>query len=120
MQLLAAARRPYPLRKQRADVAAEAMAERKRERTCAKVRKGGLSRARHVLTDAELAPGDRPTGSCWQTPLAALRDHARQCRPTLQTASRVVPSSSARPDCHCSDLAGCEARRIGRVDWHAS
>ena len=90
MQLLVAARRPIPLRKQGASI--DAMAERKREQACAE-----LSRARHLLTAAELAPGiPRPLGVCWQTPLAALRDRARQCRPTLQTTSRAIPSSSAR------------------------
>jgi len=35
--------------------------ERKREQACAKVRQGELSRARHVLTAAELAPGTEAT-----------------------------------------------------------
>ena len=117
VQLLAAARRPNPLRKQGASIDAEAMAERKREQACAKVRKGELSRARSLLTAAELAPGNEGHLASVQTPLAALRDHARQCRPTLQTTSRAIPP--ARPDCRCSSLAGCEARRSGRIDWHA-
>ncbi|CAE7261335.1 unnamed protein product, partial [Symbiodinium pilosum] len=40
---------------------AEALAERKRAQSCAKVRLGELSRARHILTAAELAPGDETT-----------------------------------------------------------
>ena len=46
---------------------AEAAAAHRREVACAKVRKGELSRARHDLTSAPLAPGDAAT-------LAALTD----------------------------------------------
>ncbi|OLP88553.1 hypothetical protein AK812_SmicGene30090 [Symbiodinium microadriaticum] len=55
-QLLAAAR-PSTRPETPPQLDAEALAERKREQACAKVRQGELSRARHVLTAAELAPG---------------------------------------------------------------
>ena len=60
-------------------------------------------RARHLLT-AELAPVTRPSGGCWQTPLAppplpprprTSVSAVRRCRHS-QTTSRVVPSSSVR------------------------
>ena len=94
-QLLAAARRLNPLRKQGADVAAEAMAaERKREQACAKVRKGELSRACHLLTAAELAPDN----------LAVVG------RPRSPPSATTHGSAVRRSDCHCSGLAGCEER----------
>ena len=40
---------------------AEILAERKREQACKKVRAGELSRARQLLTAAELAPGNEAT-----------------------------------------------------------
>ena len=45
--------------------------ERRREAACARVRRGELSRARQVLTAAELAPGDEATR-------AALTDPAKR------------------------------------------
>ena len=118
-QLLVAARRSTPVRKQRADVAAEDVAERKREQACAKVRRGELSRARHILTAAELAPGNEATwrllaGPARRPPQPHTRSAVRGCRLPAEK------SPPARPDCHRSGLAGCEARRSGRVDWHAS
>ena len=44
---------------------AETVAERRRAQACAKVRLGELSRARHILTAAELAPGSEAT---WRAP----------------------------------------------------
>ena len=48
-------------RKNRDTLDAEAAAAHRRELACAKVRMGELSRARHVLTAAELAPGNEAT-----------------------------------------------------------
>ena len=91
VQLLAAARRPNPLRKQGASIDAEAMAERKREQACAKVRKGELSRARSLLTAAELAPGNEAT---WRL----LADPARRPpRPRAAVPSDVADYQSSNP-----------------------
>ena len=89
-QLLVAARRSAPVRKQRADVAAEDVAERKREQACAKVRRGELSRARHILTAAELAPGNEAT---WRL-LADLARRPPQPRtPVPSEVADYQPSS---------------------------
>ena len=68
-QLLAAAR-PGP-RQPPTELDPAVASERKRQRACAKVRQGELSRARHVLTAAELAPGTEAT---WD----ALTDPAKR------------------------------------------
>ena len=65
---------------------AEALAERKRAQSCAKVRLGELSRARHILTAAELAPGDDTT---WR----ALTDPAKR-PPQPRTA---IPADLLEP-----------------------
>ena len=90
-QLLVAARRSTPVRKQRADVAAEDVAERKREQACAKVRRGELSRARHILTAAELAPGNEAT---WRL----LADPARRPpQPRTPVPSEVADYQPSSP-----------------------
>ena len=61
LQLLAAARASHRRDLGGAAVDAEALEESKRNRACAKVRMGELTRARQVLTEAELAPGDETT-----------------------------------------------------------
>ena len=61
LQLLAAARASHRRDLGGAAVDAEALEESKRNRACAKVRMGELTRARQVLTAAELAPGDETT-----------------------------------------------------------
>ncbi|CAE7030091.1 unnamed protein product [Symbiodinium natans] len=63
-------RQPIPPRPA-ANLDAEAVAERRREAACARTRQGELSRARQVLTSAELAPGDEATR-------AALTDPAKR------------------------------------------
>ena len=90
-QLLVAARRSTPVRKQRADVAAEDVAERKREQACAKVRRGELSRARRILTAAELAPGNEAT---WRL----LADPARRPpQPRTPVPSEVADYQPSSP-----------------------
>ncbi|OLP87838.1 hypothetical protein AK812_SmicGene30892 [Symbiodinium microadriaticum] len=61
-----------------------------------------------------LQPVTRPPGGCWQTPLAALRDHARECRPKLQTTGRVVPIAiaAALRDVARARAAGLLAREL--------
>ena len=69
--LLQSARHHTPSGGQETLLSPEEVVERKRELACAKVRKGEVSRARQVLTAAEIAPGDDAT---W----AALTDPARR------------------------------------------
>ena len=57
--------------KSRDTIDAEAAAAHQRKLACAKVRKGELFRARHLLTAAELAPGNEAT-------LAALTDASKR------------------------------------------
>ena len=69
------------------------MAERKREQASAKVRKGELSRARHLLTAAELAPGNEAT---WRMFIDPAR---RPLRPRTAVPSDVAdyrPNSPLR------------------------
>ena len=61
LQLLAAARASHRRDLGGAAVDAEALEESKRNRACAKVRMGELTRACQVLTAAELAPGNETT-----------------------------------------------------------
>ena len=68
---------------------AETVAERKREQACTKVRAGELSRARQLLTAAELAPGNEDT---WR----ALTDPARRPpEPRTPIPRAVVEQRSA-------------------------
>ena len=69
--LLADARATRASPRPATDLDAEAVAERRREAACARVRRGELLRARHVFTAAELAPGDEATR-------AALTDPAKR------------------------------------------
>ena len=52
---------------------AETVAERRRAQACAKVRLGELSRARHILTAAELAPGNEATWRALTNPRSLAR-----------------------------------------------
>ena len=61
LQLLEAARAHRRQAVARPTVEAEALETGKRDRACAKVRMGELTRARRVLTASELAPGDEAT-----------------------------------------------------------
>ncbi|OLP97981.1 132 kDa protein [Symbiodinium microadriaticum] len=68
---------------------AETVAERKREQACTKVRAGELSRARQLLTAAEIAPGNEDT---WR----ALTDPARRPpEPRTPIPRAVVEQRSA-------------------------
>ena len=100
-QLLAAAR-PSTRPETPPQLDAEALAERKCEQACAKVRQGELSRARHVLTAAELAPGTEATWDALTDPAkrppearAALPQHLLQCQPELpvRLSSRAVATA---------------------------
>ena len=66
-------------------------ASRRRETACAKVRNGEVSRARHVLTSADLAPGD-------DTTFTALTDPERRpprAAPALADRSVGLPTGRA-------------------------
>ena len=100
-QLLAAAR-PSTRPETPPQLDAEALAERKREQACAKVRQGKLSRARHVLAAAELAPGTEATWDALTDPAkrppearAALPQHLLQYQPELpvRLSSRAVATA---------------------------
>ena len=68
-------------------------ASRRRETACAKVRNGEVSRARHVLTSADLAPGD-------DTTFTALTDPERRApaprRPLPTGPSAFQPAELPR------------------------
>jgi len=72
-------------------VDAEAVAERKCEQACAKVRKGELSRARHLLTAAELAPGNE---AAWRLLANPAR---RPPRPRTAVPSDVADYQPSSP-----------------------
>ncbi|CAE7234946.1 unnamed protein product [Symbiodinium pilosum] len=68
-QLLAAARSSGRPAAAPAELDAEVLAERRHLRACTKVRQGELSRARQVLTAAELAPGNVATWAALTDPV---------------------------------------------------
>ena len=69
--LLAAARAARASTRPATDLDTEAVAECRQKAACARARRGELSRARQLLTAAELAPGDEATR-------AALTDPAKR------------------------------------------
>ncbi|CAE7440143.1 unnamed protein product, partial [Symbiodinium sp. KB8] len=90
-QLLDEARRAGSCRPQSGaqSLDAETVAERKREQACTKVRAGELSKARQLLTAAEIAPGNEDT---WR----ALTDPARRPpEPRTPIPRAVVEQRSA-------------------------
>ncbi|CAE7238875.1 unnamed protein product [Symbiodinium natans] len=109
-RLLAAVRRSNPPRSQRGGDDAEVVAERKREQTCAK---GELSRARHLVSAAELAPGNEATWRLLTDPARRLPRPRTAVRLTWLNAGRTVSSGSARllSRLHCGMRS--EAERQG-------
>ena len=86
LQLLQSARRVCDPARDAPALPPDEVCERKRRQACAKVQRGEVSRARQVLTAAELAPGNEAT---W----AALTDPTR--RPPVPRAE--VPSELLSP-----------------------
>ena len=101
-QLLAAARPGPRAREPPTELDPAEASERKRQRACAKVRQGELSRARQVPTAAELAPGteatwDALTDAAKRPPEKRVATPAEllQCQPerSVQLSTRAVASA---------------------------
>ena len=83
----------------------EVLAAERRERACAKVRIGEVSRARQVLTAAELAPGTEDTSTPLRTPSDGPRQREHQSR---QRSWHTILSIQ------CSYLHGPSQRHCGK------
>ncbi|CAE7348829.1 unnamed protein product [Symbiodinium sp. KB8] len=86
--------------------------ERKRQRACAKVRQGEFTRARQVLTAAELAPGTEAT---W----VALTDPTKRPPEVFDNATRPYQFACARgagASWHGRAKSGARARITGSAD----
>ena len=90
----------------------KAAAAHRRELACAKVRMGEPSRARHVLTAAELAPGNEAT-------LAALTVASKRPPQGASPSPLNSCASSRRSACTCLRLQLLVAGRGGSASSHA-
>ncbi|CAE7939482.1 unnamed protein product [Symbiodinium sp. KB8] len=103
LQLLEAARAHRRQAVARPTVEAEALETGKRDRACAKVRMGELTRARRVLTASELAPGDEAT-------FRALTDPFR--RPPEPRAAIPAEALQRRRRGGAAGLSGMRAEHL--------
>ncbi|CAE7915925.1 unnamed protein product, partial [Symbiodinium sp. KB8] len=118
LQLLEAARAHRRRAVARPTVEAEALETGKRDRACAKVRMGELTRARQVLTASELAPGDEATFRALTDPLrrppeprAAIPAEAPQHAPAQQVRLTAKAVASALRDTRRGGAAGLSGMR---------
>ena len=118
-QLLAAARSSGRPAAVPAELDAEVLAERRHLRACTKVRQGELSRARQVLTAAELTPGNAATWAALTDPVrrppyARTEPPAELYEPMqpVQLSTRAVANALREARGSAAGLSGMRAEHL--------